>query len=498
MSAITLARAIRDPRLLGGRVPWRSQQLDLLRTLDGPESLHVWCLGRQSGKSSMAAAAAVWNATLRSDLDEVLPVGEWRTTPVVSPTEEQSRNFISKAVANVEASPLIAAHADIRGDRIDFKIPRVDQHGKRFTAKTRILAMPASSKSIVGLTGSMVVVEEASRFNDATGGPADDKRIFEAIGPTLTVFGERSCTLIISSMYGESGAFFETLTQVQAGEIPNAVAVIATTQEMWPEISQDYLDAQRKKLGDEAFDREYNCVASTGAGSFFTNLGALDNDDSPVAPEDGRNWVCGQDAAFHRDLYGYAVVGESVHVPGQLVVGAMGAIKPGGKLRSFESRRKREDATLRAVWKAIEPYQPRVVADQANADAVKDYFQRMGAPTKIVSLTGPIQTAAFTSLRSRLDDGSLRLWKHTPLIEELRRVSVRGADRIYLRRQGDSHADIASALALAAYELRHATGTPEGKPVGGPSLSRSIEEALRGRAEGWPGKSGRSIINEMF
>jgi hypothetical protein len=289
MSAITLARAIRDPRLLGGRVPWRSQQLDLLRTLDGPESLHVWCLGRQSGKSSMAAAAAVWNATLRSDLDEVLPVGEWRTTPVVSPTEEQSRNFISKAVAIVEASPLIAAHADIRGDRIDFKIPRVDQHGKRFTAKTRILAMPASSKSIVGLTGSMVVVEEASRFNDATGGPADDKRIFEAIGPTLTVFGERSCTLIISSMYGESGAFFETLTQVQAGEIPNAVAVIATTQEMWPEISQDYLDAQRKKLGDEAFDREYNCVASTGAGSFFTNLGALDNDDSPVAPEDGRN-----------------------------------------------------------------------------------------------------------------------------------------------------------------------------------------------------------------
>lgn len=495
--AIPLGEAALDPRLLGARVPWRERQLELLRSLDGPESLHVWCLGRQSGKSSMAAVGALWNACLRPDLDEVLPAGDWRTTAVVSPSQEQSSRFVQKVAAAVEASPMLAAHAEIQRDRVDFRIPRVDRDGHRFIAKTQVVAMPANSKNIRGYTGAMCIIEEAAHLNDATGGPADDRRIADAIGSTLVMFGEQRCFLIISSMYGESGVFFETLEGVQAGEIPNSRAVIATTEEMWPDISQAFLQSERKRLGDEAFDREYNCVASTGAGSFF-DLSGLAYDKGPTAPEDGRNWVCGMDPALHADSYGYAVVGESVHTPGLLVVGVMGAIKPGAKRRSFEMRRKREDETLRKVWQAIESYQPRVVSDQANADAVKDYFQRMGAPTKIVYLTGPTQMAAFTSLRSRIDDGSVHLWRCAQLIDELKRVSVKGADKIHLRRHGDSHADIASALALSAYELRHVSGVPEGKIVGGLSLSRRIEQAQQARANGWQGSDGESILDWRF
>ena len=198
-------------------MPWRERQLELLRSLDGDESLHVWCLGRQSGKSSMAAAAAVWNACLRPDLDEVLPRGDWRATPVVSPSQEQSSRFISKVAAAVEASPMLAAHAELQRDRIDFRIPRVDRNGQKFIAKTQVIAIPANSKNIRGLTGAMCIIEEAAHLNDATGGPADDKRLFDAIGSTLTMFGERRCFLIISSMYGESGVFFETLEGVQSG-----------------------------------------------------------------------------------------------------------------------------------------------------------------------------------------------------------------------------------------------------------------------------------------
>jgi hypothetical protein len=84
------------------------------------------------------------------------------------------------------------------------------------------------------------------------------------------------------------------------------------------------------------------------------------------------------------------------------------------------------------------------------------------------------------------------------LIEELKRVSVKGVDKIYLRRAGDSHCDIASALALAAFELRFSTGVPEGKPVGGLSLSRRFDEAQQGRANGWTGDEGRSIFHQRF
>lgn len=467
MSApIPLAKAIEDPRLLGGRVEWRPKQRELLASLDGPETLHVWCLGRQSGKSSMAAVAGLWNAALRPDLDEVMPAGEWRTILVVSPSEEQSRALKGKVAAAVESSPMIAPHAEVWGDRVDFTIPRVDASGRKFTARSRVLALPANSKSIRGFTSSMVIAEEAAHFDDS-GGPGSDQRIFEAVGPTLARFGDLSCLLIISSAYGESGLFFDLLSQVQAGEIPNARAAVHTTQEMWPEVSQAFLEGERRRLGADAFAREYECVASSGAGSFF-DLSGLDFADGPAPPEAGRDWVCGMDPAWSRDQFGYALLGESVEVPGLLVTGAVGAVEPGERLRSFVQRRRREDATLEQVWRAIEPYTPRVVTDQASGDQVREYFQREGAPTKVVHLTGPLQAAAFTALRARLDDGSLSLWRCAELLDELRRVSTKGPDKIHLKRAGSSHGDIASALALAAHELRGVTGEEtDARPRGG-------------------------------
>ena len=48
--------------------------MELLTLLDGPERIHCWAIGRQAGKSSLAAAAAVHNATLRDDLDDEITI----------------------------------------------------------------------------------------------------------------------------------------------------------------------------------------------------------------------------------------------------------------------------------------------------------------------------------------------------------------------------------------------------------------------------------------
>jgi hypothetical protein len=135
-----------------------------------------------------------------------------------------------------------------------------------------------------------------------------------------------------------------------------------------------------------------------------------------------------------------------------------------------------------AVWEIIEPYSPQVVTDQHQADAVRSYFGRLGRPVKVVNLTAPLQTAAFTSTRARLVDGSLRLWRHARLVDELRRVRAKDSETIYLPRAGGSHCDIASALALAVYELRWINGgAPHGEPSGGPpGLTAGIEQALHG------------------
>lgn len=130
----------------------------------------------------------------------------------------------------------------------------------------------------------------------------------------------------------------------------------------------------------------------------------------------------GLDPAFHADRFGVALVGESAHERGVLLVGAVDALDPGGRLLSLERRRAREDRTLERVWKLIEPHSPRIVSDQHQADAITSFFGRQGASVKIVNLTRPVQTAAFTSTRARLIDGSLRPWRHPQLVEELRRV----------------------------------------------------------------------------
>jgi hypothetical protein len=146
-------------------------------------------------------------------------------------------------------------------------------------------------------------------------------------------------------------------------------------------------------------------------------------------------------------------------------------------LLSFDQRRAREDRTLERVWEIVEPYRPRVVTDQHQADAVSSFFGRQGLAVDVAHLTGPLQTAMFTSTRARLMDGSLRLWRHAQLLEELRRVRARDTEVIVLPRFGGGHCDIASALALAAYELRHVDGSVEHEPVVGRS-SWSVENTL--------------------
>src|SRR5271155_3697746 len=92
----SMAAVAANRQLLGATTTWRPKQMEVFNILDGRETLFILSLGRQSGKSSMAAAASIWNSALRLDLDEITG-SRLRTCPVVSPTESQSRLFVAKA-----------------------------------------------------------------------------------------------------------------------------------------------------------------------------------------------------------------------------------------------------------------------------------------------------------------------------------------------------------------------------------------------------------------
>ncbi len=165
-----------------------------------------------------------------------------------------------------------------------------------------------------------------------------------------------------------------------------------------------------------------------------------------------------------------------------LLVGRVEALVPGGRLRSLERRRAREDRVLDEVTQIIWPYAAHgitVVSDQHQGDSIRSHFGRHGWGVTIENLTAPKQTAAFTSTRARLVDGSLRLWKCPQLLEDLRRVRARDTETIALPHYAGGHADAASALALAVYQLRGVTDTPPYRrtsgPVGDPPITAGVQ-----------------------
>lgn len=445
-----LVAAARDTRLLGASIEWRDSQLGLLRRLAGPQALHLWRVGRQSGKTSLAACASVHNCTMRPDLDEMIPHSRWRAVPVVAPSEDQSREFVQVAAGMIEASPVLGALAEIKSDRIDFRVPRVDAHGHRWTAKTSIRAMAANARSVRGPSSALVIFEEMAHLN-STEGPGNDRRLFDGLQPQTLVFGSKARILGISTPYFEEGLFHQLVTAAEGETLHSACAVHAATWDMVPDVDPAWLEARRTEMGDDAYRREYGAEFGVGSGEFF-DLRDVEWESGPARPDDAERWVCGLDPAFHADRFGVALVGEAKWEPGTFLVGQVDAIEPKGVAKSFEQRRAREDLTLAEVWSVIEPYAEslRIVTDQHQASAVESFFGRRGVPVEVVNLSGPVQTAAFTALRARLIDGSLRAWSHPRLVEDLRRVRVaRRSESVELARYAGGHCDACCALALA-------------------------------------------------
>ena len=379
-----------------------------------------------------------------------------------APSEVQAREFVMLCAALIDASPALARLASVKADRIDFRLAG--------GARTAIRAMPANSRSVRGVSASMVVLDEFAHFID-TDGSASDARMYAALEPSTRVFGNRARVLLLSTPFGETGRFYELFRAAEQGILPSSWAVHAPVWEVDPTLDEAWRERKRVEVGEDTFRQEYGAEFVAGGGQFF-DLRGIDYEDGPVAPDAAGCWVAGLDPAFHADKFGVALVGESTGNPGTLVTGVLEGIAPGERLRSLDQRRGREDATLAAVWELLEPYQERglrIVTDQHQADAVSSYFGRRGVAVDVVNLTGPLQTQAFTSTRARLVDGSLRLWKHPPLIEELRRVRAKDTESIVLPRFAGSHCDIASALALAVYELRWVSDAPQHEAVTGRS-----------------------------
>jgi len=192
------------------------------------ESVLVWSgkrlimnCSRQAGKSTVASLLALHRA-LYYPMSLVL---------LVSPSLRQSSELFRKVNGLLE------------GLKVRPGLLEDNKLSCTFENKSRILSLPSSEETIRGFSGASLIIEdEASRVPD---------ELYRAIRPMLAVSNGK--LILMSTPSSKRGHFYEEWSQGQGWE---KVEVKATE---CPRISSEFLEEERKSLGDWWYRQEYMC-----------------------------------------------------------------------------------------------------------------------------------------------------------------------------------------------------------------------------------------------
>ncbi len=219
--AVDLAMAL-DPVALAeaaGLYPDRWQR-NVLRSVAPRVLINA---SRQSGKSTTVAALTLHTALYQPK----------SLSLVLSPGERQSKEFLRKVVGLYRA--------------LDRPVPS-DAENKlelELSNGSRIVALPGNEGTIRGYSGvNLLVVDEASRVSDG---------LYTAVRPMLAVSGGR--LIALSTPFGTRGFWYEAWAK--GGPTWERYEVTAS---QCPRISAEFLEEERRELGEWWFNQEYMCI----------------------------------------------------------------------------------------------------------------------------------------------------------------------------------------------------------------------------------------------
>jgi hypothetical protein len=196
---------------------------------------------RQVGKSTTAAALALWRAIHEPGFLAL----------IVSPAQRQSTLLLERIFVLYRAQPSVVTV------RAQSKTHLV------FSNESSILSLPASEQGIRGYSPHLLVVDEAARLND---------RAFAAISPML---GATSGTFVALTTPGRPTGWFHGLWTSDEDFERTKIGADAC-----PRISKEHLDRERRILPRDEFQREYEaefCDSQDGKRAIFAGIGDLDS-----------------------------------------------------------------------------------------------------------------------------------------------------------------------------------------------------------------------------
>ncbi len=176
---------------------------------------------RQSGKSTVTAVKAVHCAYWRNAV----------TILVTAPTKQQTREFLRK----------VRTFATLLGTA-----RRGDKYCVEFANGSRIVGVAADEDSIRGFSAvALVIVDEAARVCD---------EVYFALLPMLAV--SNGSLWLLSTPKGKRGFFHaEWASPENEGWVKIRIKGMDC-----PRISEAFLAAQKKRLGERRYAQEYECL----------------------------------------------------------------------------------------------------------------------------------------------------------------------------------------------------------------------------------------------
>jgi phage terminase large subunit-like protein len=426
------------------------RQRELLGLIESNRTV-IAAAGRRFGKSRAAAAAAIWNLLLTPEADALVSKGEKRYAISVANSREQARIFLS------HCSTLLASSPALRAEVVQENENEIVLSGCRVIA-----AMPCSAKSIRGYAASFVHFDEFAHFFDIEeGGPAVASKVWAALTPSVLQFRAYGRVVVTSTPAGSDGMFAELYAKARGGEIAGAVAFHAASAEN-PLVDPTFLEGQEVALGEDDYAREFGAEFIAGGASFLeaSRVREVVADWKEVLPADGRGWVVAFDPSFAADPAAVAVVGRDPVDRSELIVGMVRRWVPQRRrkrlLRSREEETRVIESVVADVAAIAARFQARVLTDQHLPGVVTHEFAKHGIGVTVRSWSAESQREAFQNLRARIYTHRVRLPNEPQLVAELSRIRTNlrpGSSGIVIPKSGDSHCDIAVAVAAGVHEF---------------------------------------------
>lgn len=206
----------------------------------------IWALGRRSGKTFMAAVAAVYMCFVQDEFftKKVRKGEKWYIIAVANDLG-QSKIALDNIRQLILNSPF---HEEItRETSLDIEI----SNGCVFQA------IPASARASRGKAVAAILQDELA-FSIEGDMNRGAEAMYNALSPSIAQFGKYGKIIELSSPWLTSGLFFDHFRQAESGEFPGMEARQIPTWEINPSLpfGCDFLERARKK-DEESFMVEF-------------------------------------------------------------------------------------------------------------------------------------------------------------------------------------------------------------------------------------------------